>query len=384
MKWLYFGGSHKKCKKMESEVTPKRKKILIVLRVIISALFIFSGLSKMFPEKAIHFFELDLVNKGLMGWELAPYFSRLLIGFELFLGLSFFHNGWFKRVIAPATFLLLLAFSVYLLRQIFTSEDWGMSGDCGCFGSWLPMNPFESFLKNLVLGAMVVWAYFLAEKDTDLWKVPLILGLSGYLFIFIVRPICPACGMAEEVPVTNSFSNVKVMDDTISSVQSSQTIVDSLKKKNKNTTIPKSQNNITVSQTVKEIPHSNFYPFHNFSNNVIVNLDEGTNLICLFDPDCDHCKAVAKRIASVRKTIKTPSVFIFFMEGNDRYIPSFFSTTGLGETPYKVLGATDYFRLLKTESPSLFLLKDGQVKESWIEETAKEEALKEAFEKWVK
>ena len=95
--------------------------------------------------------------------------------------------NYFKKIIIPATILLLLAFTVYLSISIFTTKDWGMSGNCGCYGQWLPMNPFESAIKNLVLIGIIIWIYKHTHTRARDWKIPTILMLAGYLFIFILN-----------------------------------------------------------------------------------------------------------------------------------------------------------------------------------------------------
>lgn len=73
------------------------------------------ALTKLFP---IEVFELNFVYQGITGWEGAPYLSRALIIIELFLGIALFFRYRQKEFILPATFFLLIAFSVYLIYSI--------------------------------------------------------------------------------------------------------------------------------------------------------------------------------------------------------------------------------------------------------------------------
>lgn len=55
-----------------------------LLLFIFGVLFIVSGASKLFP---VEFFELELVEKGVSSWNIAPFIARIAIAFEIALGL---------------------------------------------------------------------------------------------------------------------------------------------------------------------------------------------------------------------------------------------------------------------------------------------------------
>ena len=141
-------------------------------------MFIFSAISKLFP---LEIFEYSLVYQGIANWTLAPILARCLICLELFLGLGLLFNQLLKQVILLATFVLLLFFNAYLGYVWFTQ---GNSGNCGCFGTLLPLTPFESILKNLVLLLITVFLY--TTSSVKPWKYKAFLPL---LFLAILTTL---------------------------------------------------------------------------------------------------------------------------------------------------------------------------------------------------
>ena len=65
-----------------------------ILRILIGIVFIVSGLAKLYP---IEPFEIVFVDLGISNWIAASIIARLVIVFELFLGLSIIFNFWLKN-----------------------------------------------------------------------------------------------------------------------------------------------------------------------------------------------------------------------------------------------------------------------------------------------
>jgi uncharacterized membrane protein YphA (DoxX/SURF4 family) len=117
------------------------------LIILLGLFFLFSGLVKLFP---IEPFEYNFVEQGFMGWHAASIVARLLISFEMFLGIMLiFHQQlqlMLKLIIALLTF-----FTIYLTYAIYKD---GNNGNCGCFGTYLEMTPLQSIMKNISLLAV--------------------------------------------------------------------------------------------------------------------------------------------------------------------------------------------------------------------------------------
>jgi len=158
-----------------------------ILLLLIAAVFLFSGLSKLFPHAAFEHFTWSLMDAGIKDLSVAALFARLIIGFELLLGVFLLTRQYLRRFSFPAAIGLLLAFTAYLLFQIIR---YGNTGDCGCFGEWLPMSPMQGILKNLL--AIGILALLIKKfPDTRLnlpeWVVTLA-GLACFVVPFIMVP----------------------------------------------------------------------------------------------------------------------------------------------------------------------------------------------------
>jgi predicted Co/Zn/Cd cation transporter (cation efflux family) len=65
----------------------------------------------MFPIWA---FEKQLVDLNVASWCSVPYFSRLLIGVELALGIAILQRHYLKRLVIPGIIAMLVVFCIHL------------------------------------------------------------------------------------------------------------------------------------------------------------------------------------------------------------------------------------------------------------------------------
>ena len=122
--------------------------ILTLFRIILSAVFIFSGFIKSIDPwgtaikvgeyiSAVNLEFSDNIYLGL---------SFLLCGGELLLGLLLLFGVW-KRVFSTVAMLFM---SVMTLLTLWIAI-WNPVADCGCFGDAVKLTNWETFFKNLVL-----------------------------------------------------------------------------------------------------------------------------------------------------------------------------------------------------------------------------------------
>ena len=65
---------------------------------------------------------------------------------EIFLSITILFNNYLKRLIVPLSFVMVTIFSIHLSTQIF-----GDTENCGCFGDLIPMTPLaEALIKNII------------------------------------------------------------------------------------------------------------------------------------------------------------------------------------------------------------------------------------------
>jgi len=129
-------------------------------RFFVGALFIFSGLIKAndplgFGYKLQEYFEVFHLN-FLSG--MATGIAILLCTLEIVLGALLLLGFWSKKV---AWGLLLLIIFFTLLT--FISAAFKVVTSCGCFGDAIPLTPWQSFGKDLILLVLIV--YIFINKD---------------------------------------------------------------------------------------------------------------------------------------------------------------------------------------------------------------------------
>ena len=132
-----------------------------IARLLVGALFIFSGLVKAIDPlglsyKMQEFFEVwanDGFMKGVMMWLYAHslLFSVFMITLEVILGFTLL-IGWKKNITSWLLLLLTLFFTFLTAFVLFT----GKIRACGCFGDCIPLTPVQTFTKDLALLLLII------------------------------------------------------------------------------------------------------------------------------------------------------------------------------------------------------------------------------------
>lgn len=176
----------------------KRKNItLTIVKVFVGALFIFSGLIKLndplgFSYKLEEYFEVFHLN---FLSSFAVFFSITLCALEVILGLFLLTGYYAKKVLWGL--LLLIIFFTFLT---FYSAFFDVVKTCGCFGDAIPLTPWQSFSKDLVLLVMIVLLFINREKIETISPnrgirriitltfiaIPILFGLYTYTFLPII------------------------------------------------------------------------------------------------------------------------------------------------------------------------------------------------------
>lgn len=384
----------------------KKNTIAWVLRIVIAALFILSAITKMVTgewafAESLWMFEKQLVDLSICNWCTSHYLARLLIGFELALGIAILFPYLLKKLVIPVTIALLVAFCIHLSIQMI--EFGPMNGNCGCFGTAIPMTPLEAFIKNIITIGLLVWLFkLLPSKDENWGRIiyPILMFLMAALFMFMVFPFCP-CDKDKQIETGNidnqieslGLENINGTDDTtgIENIETNVIDTDVAKtigvmptdpKETTTTKIIDETKNIktktdvvtkkidktkTVTPKVETGPSpkkSVFAEFVTF-NGKKVKVDEGKKVLCMFAPGCDHCQHTAKEIGALAKANKIPPVYIYFMDEETDKIPAFFKEAGV-KFPYQVLGIGNFWDLLSIGStPGVFLQHNGNTVQSF-------------------
>lgn len=143
--------------------------LLTISRIFVGALFIFSGLIKAndplgFGYKLQEYFEVFHMD-FLSG--MATGIAILLCTLEIVLGALLLLGFWSRKV---AWGLLLLIIFFTLLT--FVSAAFKVVTSCGCFGDAIPLTPWQSFGKDLILLVLILYIFFKKEFITPVTNKP--------------------------------------------------------------------------------------------------------------------------------------------------------------------------------------------------------------------
>ncbi len=156
------------------------KPAINIARIVVGILFIFSGLVKAndplgLSYKMKEFFEIwntglehsafflkdFLINLFQFLHDHSLSLSVFMIAFEIIAGVALL-LGW-RMIFFSWLLLLLILFFSFLTGYAFFS---GKFTNCGCFGDCLPISPKTSFLKDIVLTALIIFLFANRRKIT--------------------------------------------------------------------------------------------------------------------------------------------------------------------------------------------------------------------------
>jgi len=129
------------------------KKLVWVCRILVGLLFIFSGLIKIndplgFSYKLEEYFEvfhLGFLGSFALSMAIILCSLEIILGFALLIGVRAKSVAW--------GLLLLIIFFAFLT---FYSAYFKVVQTCGCFGDAIPLTPWQSFSKDLVLLLLIL------------------------------------------------------------------------------------------------------------------------------------------------------------------------------------------------------------------------------------
>lgn len=341
-----------------------RNKIIWLVRIIIAFLFIISAAAKLMP---IEFFEKQLVSisvkPGLLfeftNWCTAPYWARAIIISELFLGISLLIPFFQRKLTIPLSISMLIIFICHLSLQI---TLYGNSGNCGCMGELIPMSPLNAIFKNIVTILLLIYLYFSSKKTLN--ENPMfhfLLFPAILLSVFILYPIKKKCCCQEEID-TRVNKEVIILNSRIDSLISK---LNSSKSSDTFVSIP-----LPVPK-IKSII-SEFHNYNEFEfNGKIINssIDIGKSIVCVFNPECDHCLELAKKLKSMSKNFNNVKIhFLFYnLDASDiktmKAQVSVFMNNSNFNVPYKLIDINSFTQLLinAPSPPRLTILKNGKI-----------------------
>ncbi|MCE3007598.1 MAG: DoxX family protein [Bacteroidetes bacterium] len=137
------------------------------IRILVGLLFVFSGLIKVndphgFAYKLIEYFEVfqqDFSFPAAFFIESAFGLAALIAVFECVLGMLLL-TGWLRRFTTLSIFGLI----VFFTALTFYSWYFNKVQDCGCFGDFLHLTPYQSFIKDVVLLVLISYLFLYPSR----------------------------------------------------------------------------------------------------------------------------------------------------------------------------------------------------------------------------
>ncbi|MEC7645873.1 MAG: MauE/DoxX family redox-associated membrane protein [Bacteroidota bacterium] len=257
----------------------RNNQLVFGLRILISALFLLSAVAKLYPIPLFGitkvFEQGQLIPMGFSE-SLVPYISRFIIGAEFFLAITILFNNYLKKIIVPISFIMISIFSIHLSTQIF-----GDTENCGCFGELIPMTPLEALIKNIITLIILAFIYLKSDDIKEKFTNLIVLFLLISTIMFASLPIS-----VKNSSSSNSF--ISFVDD------------------------------------------------EDFKNS------EERKILCFFDAGCEHCEHTARSLDSLNNIMSDfPQLHIIFSDAEEYNIPSFFDFVGR-KYPYQVMPFANY------------------------------------------
>jgi len=153
--------------------------IIIILRLLLAAVFIFSGFVKAVDPwgtaiklgEYFQAFGVGWLDWSKFGVSVLQSTCEMLLGFMLL----------FRLKEKPASLLVMIAMAFFTILT-FVIAVWNPVADCGCFGDAVKLTNWQTFFKNLILlpCSVILW---LAARKAPLKKVhPMVEGSMIFMF----------------------------------------------------------------------------------------------------------------------------------------------------------------------------------------------------------
>ncbi|WP_299583109.1 BT_3928 family protein [Mucilaginibacter sp.] len=173
----------------------KTSQLVWVARILVGLLFIFSGLVKIndplgFSYKLEEYFEvfhITFLNGFALSLSIILCSLEIILGFALLIGVRAVSVAW--------GLLLLIIFFAFLT---FYSAYFQVVQTCGCFGDAIPLTPWQSFSKDLVLLLLIVVLFinrrnikplFAAKTGDNLLITITVLSIGFGLYTYNFSPV---------------------------------------------------------------------------------------------------------------------------------------------------------------------------------------------------
>ena len=288
----------------------KKNIAISIVRILLGIIFIISAWSKFFPVEP---FEFAIVKTGFVGWKSSLIVARLIIAIEFALGIILL-SSFKQKTTSKVVIGILLLFTVQLSMSIVMN---GNSGDCGCFGEFLPMTPLQGIIKNIfLLIAAFIILFYGTEKIFPFKNFALYTSIASIVLVFVLDPVDYDYSQSY---LNKPFENFELNLDTIY----------------------QTQNHEKIGIAIEDIRDKKL-------------------ILAFLSASCSHCKIAAKKLAVMHQM--NPAIpFYFFINGDDEDIQNFKENTGITDFPSSKLNGETFVRLAGLHLPVIYYFNKGNI-----------------------
>jgi len=159
------------------------------VRWFVGVLFIFSGLVKLNDPmgtaiKMEEYFEVFSSDISSIFHYLVPFslsVGLFVVILEILLGVAVLIN--YRMKLTTLILLLLIIFFTFLT---FYSAAFNKVTDCGCFGDAIPLNPWQSFMKDIVLLILSGFLFIRRKKYASRFTARVNYSILGLVLVFCI------------------------------------------------------------------------------------------------------------------------------------------------------------------------------------------------------
>lgn len=184
-----LGWEWSRTKSLSLEKLPLSNKLILLSRLMIGGLFIYSGFVKAndyigFGYKLEEYFMTFAKDWEWTAWfwniwePIAPELAWFISVFEIALGVAII-MGFMMNLTAWLSLLMMIFFTILTAYSAIT----GAVTDCGCFGDALKIEPFESFIKDIILTVMLLPLFFVRKSVKPVPSKKIAGVLTGAAFL---------------------------------------------------------------------------------------------------------------------------------------------------------------------------------------------------------
>lgn len=308
----------------------------LLLRNFLGVFFIISAYLKLFP---IEMLELSIAETGLFSWTQSIFIARLLIGFEMFLGVMLITRAY-RKLTWIAAISSLIIFTFYLVYIIVYMP--GIT-DCGCMGLQVHMSPVNSIYKNLILITLCAFTLIIEKRYPVKWIddiIPARWILIGSLLVtfslpFVLNPI--------------------ILDR------------DSL---------------LTQNPIFTDKVDLNNEPFLTWHGSDTMKISQDKKLVCFFSPSCLFCRLTARKIRVILNESPVPFPVYFLFAGNPdarEKLASFYSETMTESIPTAIIEKEKFFDVSGQNLPVVFYMNGDSIEDRDNFRTLSEDRIMQFF-----